>query len=147
MLKNLYAARVPAKAANVPMTAWVTMPSPKRTSKNLLSAPSATPSAAQKASTRAGLITRLNELASDSPKAIALPRSSAVLSFAMFASLAVSRAMTSPMKIHVAAAKAITTNSARPVFWTTESIVIRSADRSWVGVPVPQVEGSPAGWP
>ena len=28
MLKNLYAARVPAKAANVPITAWITMPSP-----------------------------------------------------------------------------------------------------------------------
>ncbi len=71
MLKNLYAARVPAKAANVPMTAWVTMPSPKRASKNLLSAPSATPSAAQNASTRAGLMTRLNELTSDRPNAAA----------------------------------------------------------------------------
>ena len=66
MLKNLYAASVPAKAAKVPITAWVTMPSPKRASKNLLSAPSATPSAAQNASTRAGLMTRLNELTSDS---------------------------------------------------------------------------------
>ena len=28
MLKNLYAASVPAKAANVPITAWITMPSP-----------------------------------------------------------------------------------------------------------------------
>ena len=45
MSKNLYAASVPAKAANVPITAWMTMPPPNRASKNLLNAPSATPSA------------------------------------------------------------------------------------------------------
>ena len=73
MLKNLYAASVPAKAANVPITAWVTMPSPNCASKNLLSAPSAMPSATANASTRAGLITRLNELTSDSPKAPSEP--------------------------------------------------------------------------
>ena len=69
MLKNLYAASVPAKAANVPITAWITMPWPYWYSNNLLKAPSATPSSAAKASTRAGLITRLNELTIDSPKA------------------------------------------------------------------------------
>ena len=69
MLKNLYAARVPANAANVPSTAWVTMPSPNCASNTLLSAPSATPSRAQNASTRAGLITRLNELTIERPKA------------------------------------------------------------------------------
>ena len=48
MLKNLYAASVPANAAKVPSTAWTTMPpSPvgrELASKSLLSAPSATPS-------------------------------------------------------------------------------------------------------
>ena len=39
----------------------------------LLNAPSATPSRAQKASTRAGLMTRLNELTIDSAKAPRLP--------------------------------------------------------------------------
>ena len=46
MLKNLYAASVPANAAKVPITAPATMPSPKHASKTLLSAPSATPSRA-----------------------------------------------------------------------------------------------------
>ncbi len=45
MSKNLYAARVPANAAKVPITAWMTMPSPNvDASMNLLNAPSATPS-------------------------------------------------------------------------------------------------------
>ena len=77
MLKNLYAARVPAKAANVPSTARMTTPSPNGASNTLLSAPSATPSRAQNASTRAGLITRLNELTIDSAKAPSAPTISA----------------------------------------------------------------------
>ena len=73
MSKNLYAARVPANAANVPITAWMTMPPPYWYSKNLLKAPRATPSSAQKASTRAGLITRLKELTIDRPNAPSPP--------------------------------------------------------------------------
>ena len=96
MLKNLYAASVPAKAANVPMTAWVTMPSPKRASKNLLSAPSATPSAAQNASTSAGLMTRLKELTSERPNAAPLPMMRAALRRASVESLT-SAALMSPM--------------------------------------------------
>ena len=46
-------------------------------SMNLLNAPSATPSRAANASTSAGLITRLNELTIDSPKAPSEPTSSA----------------------------------------------------------------------
>ena len=64
---------MPAKAAKVPITAPDTTPSPNRTSKTLLRAPSAMPSKAQKASTRAGLITRLKELTIDSAKAPRLP--------------------------------------------------------------------------
>ncbi len=73
MLKNLYAASVPTNAANVPMTAPDTTPLPNMASKNLLSAPSATPSRAAKAMTSAGLTTRLNELTSDSANAPPMP--------------------------------------------------------------------------
>ena len=64
---------MPAKAAKVPITAPVTTPEPNWASKNLLRAPSATPSTAANAMTRAGLMTRLNELTSDRPKAVSEP--------------------------------------------------------------------------
>ena len=67
-----------------------------RTSKNLLSAPSATPSSAAKASTRAGLITRLNELTSDSPKAPSAADRQGQRRAGELASVAVST-VTSPM--------------------------------------------------
>ncbi len=54
----------------------------------------------------------------------------------------------SGVRIHVASAATITTASEMPVFWTTESIVIRPWSVVWVGVPgvpVPHVLGSV--WP
>ena len=67
---------MPANAAKVPITACITMLSPRplfsgtnMASMNLLNAPSATPSRAAKAITSGGLTTRLNELTIDSPKA------------------------------------------------------------------------------
>ena len=50
---------MPTKAAKVPRTAWMTMPSPNCASNTLLIAPRATPSAAAKARTSAGLMTAL----------------------------------------------------------------------------------------
>ena len=77
MLKNLYAASVPAKAANVPMHRLddqVAGPLVEKIeSMNLLNAPRATPSATQKASTSGGLTTRLNELTIESAKAPSEP--------------------------------------------------------------------------
>ena len=60
------------KAAKVPSTAWMTMPS-NCASNTLLIAPRATPSAAAKARTSAGLMTRLKEFASDSRNAPPAP--------------------------------------------------------------------------
>ncbi len=57
----------------MPRTAWVMMPSPKLASKNLLIAPSATPSKRANAITSAGLITRLNEFTSESRNAAPEP--------------------------------------------------------------------------
>ncbi len=53
--------------------------------------------------------------------------------------------MISGVTIQVAAAKSTTTPSVRPVFWTTESIVIRpwsTGAVTWPGAPVPHWEGS-----
>src|SRR4051812_598136 len=85
-------------------------------------APSATPSAAQKSSTRAGLITRLNELTIDSTNATSEP----MLAAAMTPLIADGSVLLSisGLRIQVAAAVRITTPSAIAVFWTTESIVI-----------------------
>jgi hypothetical protein len=144
MLKNLYAASVPAKAANVPSTAWVTMPSPNWESKSLLSAPSAMPSATAKAITSAGLMTRLNELTNDSAKAPSEPIVTAAISGPRFASVV----SMSGVMIQVTAAAATTRNRLIAVFWTTESIVIGppvvtgACTPGWPGSPVPQVEGS-----
>ena len=119
--KNLYAASVPAKAPKVPITAPDTTPSPNCASNTLLRPPSATPSRAQKASTSAGLTTRLNEFTIDSAKA---PRLPTITASSRLARMPVSGVI-SGVRIHVASAVTITTASEMPVFWTTESIVIR----------------------
>ncbi len=115
---------MPAKAAKVPITAWMTMPPPNWYSKNLLNAPSATPSAAQKSSTNAGLITRLKELTIDSPNAVRPPIVIAAYSCEMAFCESVPFSVMAGVTTHVANAVTITTRSARPVFCTTLSIVI-----------------------
>ncbi len=63
MLKNLYAARVPATAAIVPTTAPMTdAVRPKAASKTLLIAPMNTPSRRRTRARAPGLIDLLNEL-------------------------------------------------------------------------------------
>src|SRR3712207_5110130 len=121
MLKNLYAASVPANAAKVPMTAWTTrlpVSGPTNTaSMNLLKAPSATPSATANASTSGGLTTRLNEFTIDSANAASEPTVSAVIR-----DPGTSVAVMSPVTIQVTAAVTITTAREIPVFCTTESM-------------------------
>ena len=145
MSNTLYAASVPAKAANVPITAPDTTPSPNCTSKSLLRPPSATPSRTAKAITSAGLITRLNELTIEStnaprePSVTAATRPPLIWPFSM-----------SGVSTQVASAATITRPSEIAVFWTTESIVIGPRSTvgtvpgrpGWPGVPVPQVAGS-----
>ena len=114
---------------------------------SLLIAPRATPSRAAKASTSAGLITRLNEFTIDRPKAPRLPMVIAANSGPRSSPLESS--VISGDRIQVAIAVRITTPSVTAVFWTTESIVIGPVDGGACvgcpgtpGVPVPHVAGS-----
>jgi hypothetical protein len=120
---------VPANAAKVPRTALITMPG-YCASNSLLIAPSATPSARAKASTSAGLMTRLNELTSDSRNA---PPAPSIASRPIWPRSAL--VLTSPMYHQVANAAAKTSAIEMAVFWTTESTVIRLWS-TWPGVPV-----------
>src|SRR5690348_10597623 len=111
----------------------------------LLNAPSATPSSAQNASTRAGLITRLKELTIDSANA---PRPPIIMApYSCEASCWVMVELTAGVITQVTNAATSTTSSEMPVFWTTLSMVIgRVAARvpGVPGVPTLQVEGSGA---
>ncbi len=92
---------------------------------SLLNAPSATPSRAANAITSGGLITRLKELTIDSPKAPSEPTISARYRPPRLSSLV----RMSPVMYQVIAAVTMTIASEMPVFWTTESMVIRSPER------------------
>ena len=114
----------------------------------MLMAPRATPSRAAKASTRAGLMTRLNEFTIESAKAPRLPIVTAANSGPRSA---VSEfGSTSGVRIQVAIAVRMTTPRVIAVFWTTESMVIGPvvAGARWVspGVPTPHWDGSVV-WP
>ena len=126
---------MPAKAANVPSTACVTMPSPNCASNTLLIAPRATPSAAANSSTRAGLMERLNELTSDRRNAAPAPTIESVRARPHASWLTVLTSMMSPIHHHVANAVAKTSAMEMAVFCTTESTVIRPPEPStWPGV-------------
>src|SRR3954452_12157272 len=116
----------------------------------LLIAPSATPSRAAKARTRAGLIWRLKELTIDRAKAPREPMVTAAKSGPRSAA-SVSE-LTSGVRIHVAIAATTTTPMVIAVFWTTESMVIGpdvvvGACPLLPGVPTDHWEGSVTGWP
>jgi hypothetical protein len=74
MLKNLYAASVPANATIVARTAWNTIDaSPTNEATTLENAPTKTPSTTAYAMTSAGLTTFLKELTSERTRPMIAP--------------------------------------------------------------------------
>src|SRR4051812_2890593 len=114
---------------------------------NLLKPPRATPSATAKAITRAGLITRLNELTIDSANATSEPRVRAAMRLP-----GTVVAVMSPVTSQVTAAETMTRPRVIAVFWTTVSMVmgpdtVVGAEPGVPGVPTDHCDGSVAGWP